>query len=1097
LARSLRPRAAKAAPAARAYRRGEAAAPVGAARLLERTDWRSSPLGPRGEWPAALRAAVDVALGSRFPMLVLWGPGLVQVYNDAMVPVLGRKHPAMGAPAAECWAEIWDSVGPAVAHVMETGEATWVEDTRFLLNRSGFAEETFFTVSYSPIRDDAGGVGGVFISALETTAHVLERRRGHTISRVVSAAASARGPDEVLQLAVASAVDQDLAWIAAYLLDPGTMTLSLAASAGLDAGGLREDAAPDPRGPAVARALSVGRPSEIAPEALARFAPGAEGRAVAVRIPGADGSAGVLVAGLSPHLTMDEAYAAFLGRVARGVGTVLERAGRIAHAERERLAVLERMTDGFFALDQEWRFTYVNPVVERMTRRGAGELLGQSIWGVLPALLGTPFEAAFLAAKREQAPREVTAYSPVDGEWIDAQVYPSPGGISVLTRSAGERVRIEALRAELLERERVARADAEAAERRLRDLVEGLDAVVWEAESRPARFTFVSEHARVLLGYPVERWLDEPEFLPSILHPEDRGWVLEYSAAAAAAGRDHAIEYRVRAADGRTVWVRDTVRVTGVVDGRVRLRGVMVDVTTRRRADDEARRLAAIVEATEDAVVALAIDGAILSWNEGAERTFGWREDEVVGRSIFGLIDPGRHEEERAILARVAAGERVSRYETERPTRNGGRVVVSLTPSPIFDEAGAVQCAAVILRDVTDERKLQAQLRQAQKMEAVGRLAGGVAHDFNNLLTVIKGNAGLLLDDLPPGSPLREDVEEIDRASQRASDLTRQLLAFSQRQVLQPRVVDLNAAVVEMKRMLRRLIEENVSIEVTLAPGAVRVTADPGQVEQVVLNLAVNARDAMPHGGVVEIVTSVASVPPEPRSGWPYYVVAGEYVRLEVCDSGVGMEPHVLQHLFEPFFTTKPAGKGTGLGLSTVYGIVKQSGGYVWAETEPGAGSRFTVLLPRADADAEAAAPAAGEASPAAAAGAGATVLLVEDEELVRALARRVLARAGYRVLEAGGGHEALEVAAAHAGDIDLLLTDVVMPGGGGPHLARAMARVRPSTRVLFMSGYPGDAITHHGLPLDVDLLAKPFAPATLLHRVADALAGRGGPADA
>jgi len=952
---------------------------MGAAALVERTDWSATPLGPREAWPAALRAAVDVALGSRFPMIVLWGAELVQVYNDAMIPVLGGKHPAMGAPAAEFWPEIWDRLGPIVAGVMETGEATWVQDDRFLLDRNGFLEETFFTVSYSPIHD-AGGVGGVFISALETTGHVLERRRGNTATRVMAAAASARGPDEVLQLAVAAAVDDDHAWVAAYLLDPGASGMSLAASAGLGPGGLREGAAPNPREPAVARALSTGRACELGAEALARFAPGAEGRAVAVRIPGADGVAGVLVAGLRPYVSLDETYVAFVGRVARGLGTALERAGRIARAESER----------------------------------------------------------------------------------------------------------DALRAELLERERAARADAEAAERRLRDLVEGLDAVVWEAESHPDHFTFVSEHARAMLGYPPERWLDEPGFFRSILHPDDRGWVLETSAAHAAAGRDHTLEYRVRAADGRTVWVRDTVRVTGVVDGRVRLRGVMVDVTTHRRADAEARRLAAIVEATEDAVVAVALDGEILSWNAGAERTFGWREDEVVGRSLFELVDPQRHDEERAILARVAAGEQVSRYETERPARGGRRVVVSLTVSPIVDAGGVVKCAAVILRDVTDERKLQGQLRQAQKMEAVGRLAGGVAHDFNNLLTVIKGNAGLLLGDLPPASPWREDVEEIDRAAQRASDLTRQLLAFSQRQVLQPRVVDLNAAVVEMRRMLRRLIEENVTIEVTMAPGTARVTADPGQVEQVVLNLAVNARDAMPHGGKLGIATSVASVPPEPRDGWPYYVTPGEYVRLQVSDTGVGMEPHVLQHLFEPFFTTKPAGKGTGLGLSTVYGIVKQSGGYVWAETEPGPGSRFVVLLPRADGESEPE-PTHAEADPAAAT--GATVLLVEDEVSVRSLARRVLTRAGYRVLEAGGGRQALEVAAAHGGEIDLLLTDVVMPGGGGPRLAEEMAVVRPATRVLFMSGYPGDSITHHGLPKDVDLLAKPFTPAALLHRVADALA--------
>jgi CheY-like chemotaxis protein len=372
-------------------------------------------------------------------------------------------------------------------------------------------------------------------------------------------------------------------------------------------------------------------------------------------------------------------------------------------------------------------------------------------------------------------------------------------------------------------------------------------------------------------------------------------------------------------------------------------------------------------------------------------------------------------------------------------------------------------------------------------LEAVGRLAGGVAHDFNNLLTAIKGNAGLLLADLPSGSPLREDVEEIDRAAQRASDLTRQLLAFSRRQVLQPRVVDLNAVIGETRRMLRRLIEEDVEIVVDLAPSVGPVKADPGQVEQVVLNLAVNARDAMPGGGRLTISTSDATVPPEPREGWPYFVPAGEYVRLDVADTGVGMEPQVLAHLFEPFFTTKPAGKGTGLGLSTVYGIVKQSGGYVWADTEPERGSRFVVLLPRV-VDDQGRAAGAEEAAPLP--GRGATVLLVEDEDSVRSLTRRVLQRAGYRVLEAEDGERALSVAQAHEGGIDLLLTDVVMPGGGGRRLAERMAALRPSTRVLYMSGYPGDAMAEHGLEAGVDLLPKPFTPESLLRRVADALGG-------
>jgi CheY-like chemotaxis protein len=370
-------------------------------------------------------------------------------------------------------------------------------------------------------------------------------------------------------------------------------------------------------------------------------------------------------------------------------------------------------------------------------------------------------------------------------------------------------------------------------------------------------------------------------------------------------------------------------------------------------------------------------------------------------------------------------------------------------------------------------------------MDAVGRLAGGVAHDFNNLLTAIRGNAELLLLDIPAGDPRREDVEEIRKASDRAATLTRQLLAFSRRQVLQPRVLDLNGVVREMERMLRRLIGEDVELVTRLDAGLEQVRADPGQVEQVVLNLAVNARDAMPAGGRVTVETRNVELDEEMRRGFPY-VVPGPYVMLSVSDTGHGMDTETRERAFEPFFTTKPAGRGTGLGLSTVYGIVKQSGGFVWIDSELGRGTTVRIYLPPVG---EPAAPQAEASAPALAAQGTGTVLLAEDEVTVRRLAVRVLRRGGYTVLEAGDGEEALRLAQAHAGAIDLLVTDVVMPRVGGRVLASRVRSARPGVRVLYISGYNEEAVQHHGvLDPDTAFLGKPFTAEQLLTAVANAL---------
>jgi two-component system cell cycle sensor histidine kinase/response regulator CckA len=393
---------------------------------------------------------------------------------------------------------------------------------------------------------------------------------------------------------------------------------------------------------------------------------------------------------------------------------------------------------------------------------------------------------------------------------------------------------------------------------------------------------------------------------------------------------------------------------------------------------------------------------------------------------------------------------------------------------PLRSGDGELQGAICMALDITDRKQLEEQLRQAQKMEAVGRLAGGIAHDFNNLLMVIQGYADLLAERLPEGDPLRRNAEQIQTASQRATSLTRQLLAFSRKQMLAPKVLNVQAVVADMEKILRRLIGEDVQLETKSAADLGLVKADRSQIEQVILNLAVNARDAMPEGGRLTIETANAEL--DASFAHPPAVLApGKYVMLAVTDNGCGMDTETQAHIFEPFFTTKEKGKGTGLGLATVYGIVKQSGGYVWVYSEPGRGTSFKVYLPRIEE--ETALPRIELSTGSRANPRGSeTVLLVEDEKGVRELAREYLQMIGYRVIEAENGHTALELAAMHNGKIHLLMTDVVMPGISGRELSERVKAVRPDIRVLFMSGYTDQAVVHHGiLESDAVLLQKPF----------------------
>jgi signal transduction histidine kinase len=451
-------------------------------------------------------------------------------------------------------------------------------------------------------------------------------------------------------------------------------------------------------------------------------------------------------------------------------------------------------------------------------------------------------------------------------------------------------------------------------------------------------------------------------------------------------------------------------------------------------------------------------------------------------------LDPADIAAEREGRDRLLAGEAWSVDLETRWLRGDGQALwMYLNLSVVHDTAGRPVSLLAYLRDVTDRKSLEDQLRQAQKMEAVGQLAGGIAHDFNNLLTAILGSTEMLLVGTQASDPRHEDLEENSRAAHRAAGLVRQLLAYSRKQVLQPRLVNLNTIVHEMGGMLRRVVGERIELQLHLDPSLGDVTADPGQLEQVIANLGVNARDAMPAGGTLTLTTANVSAVGlgTLASEGP---IGGPLVALSVSDTGVGMDDHVLAHLFEPFFTTKELGRGTGLGLATVYGIVRQSGGQVQVASRPGEGSTFTVYLPRAEPAAERGANAAGAESPVP--GGSETVLVVEDEEAVRHLVCRALRAKGYRILEAPHAEAALDLAAAASEPIDLLVTDLVMPGIGGLMLAERLSSSRPDMQVLFMTGYAPEAVDRHGeLAAAGALLEKPFSADQLARKVREVLA--------
>ncbi len=785
-----------------------------------------------------------------------------------------------------------------------------------------------------------------------------------------------------------------------------------------------------------------------------------------------------------------------------------------------------------------------------------------------------------------------------------------PKTISLLTASkagAEQKLQLEAANTRLTELERMS---VQLSQRAAAGLA------YWELDYSTGRVQWWGDVER-LFGREQSRLRTLGLFL-SCVHPDDRD---KFQSAVEPSFLNHEeldVEFRIVTPEGKVRWLLG--RGQPHYDDRgnpVAMVSVSVDVTELRRTQDATARLAALVEGSEDAIIAYRLDGVLTDWNQAAARLYGYSAEEAIGQNVSILVPSGRAHELAGILKTVAAGKRIQQFETVRQKKDGSLVEVSFSVSPIAGQNGTIIGGSSIIRDITsrkrmeealrrseerfrlvaratrdaisdwdiasgvlwrsesfwehfgypakeaepdvaawknlihpedrnrvwsglqtelarhadsyeveyrfrraddsyaivldrayivygesgeparavstmtdlsDRRELEEQFRQAQKMEAVGRLAGGIAHDFNNLLMVISGCAEMMREEIGPEGGLHKNLAQVLKAAATAAALTQQLLAFSRKQVLSPRIIDLNAVVEDSVNIIKRLIGEDVELKVSLGQALGAVKADPSQMVQVLLNLCVNARDAMPNGGRLTIATENVSIDLEAARKRPAFV-PGNYAALVVSDTGTGMTAEARAHIFEPFFTTKELGKGTGLGLSTVYGIIKQSGGYIWVDSDLGRGSSFSLYFPTVDA------PLAATVTPEInnAEGQGEIILLVEDEAALRESISTYLNLHGYKVLEASDGAQAVHIASQHRGSIHVLVTDMILPKLSGAELAREVAKTCPNVVTLYVSGYTDrELVDYDPARSTAGFLQKPFALPTLLQKLREMIAKRG-----
>jgi PAS domain S-box-containing protein len=764
----------------------------------------------------------------------------------------------------------------------------------------------------------------------------------------------------------------------------------------------------------------------------------------------------------------------------------------VVSEQQRAIAIMRSAFHGIITIDEAGSIESVNPEVERIFGYREEELLGKPVTLLMPERYrerhraGLDHRARSIASSTHHVRRVIDA----EGLRKDGSEFQLEVSMVAWQTAAGAR-KYAGFTRDITALKRT--------EQRYQAVVENIDEIVYVVETTgdpfAGRVVFVSNNAQRTTGYTPQELMDNPQLWSSLIHPDDLSSVASLTRQMFREHTPVTRQYRIRHKQTDNYrWVDDRVVPRFEQGGpQVTLFGVARDITERRAANESRRLQSAALHAAADGIVITDRAGVIEWVNPAFTQITGYPADEALGKHHRDLVRSGTHTRAffKDLWETILAG-RTWRGEVVNRRKDGSRYTEQEVVTPVLDGSGAITHFVAIQQDITARLQLEAQFRQAQKMECVGQLASGIAHDFNNLLTVINGMSGLVLEQVGKDDPMHADVQEILHAGQRAATLTHQLLAFSRRQILEPRVLSLNTVVAGMESLLRRLLGEDINLVVRLTPDLGRVKVDRGQIEQVITNLAVNARGAMPQGGQLTVETENVTIGEDYARPPDLAIPPGSYVLLAVSDSGVGMDEATRVRIFEPFFTTKASGQGTGLGLSTVHGIVAQSQGFIWVDSEVSRGTNFKICLPQVTE-----AVAADGPEPTAVSSTGTeTILLVEDDAELRKLATRLLEPAGYTVLGAATGEEALRLLERHekpvqllVSPVHLLLSDVVLPDMNGRRLAEQIAQTHPRMKVLYMSGYTSDTVVRHGvLEMQVHFLHKPFTSAALLRKVREVL---------
>ncbi|MFT3965633.1 MAG: PAS domain-containing protein [Sphingobium sp.] len=1045
-------------------------------------DWPATPLGPRTNWPQSLRTTVEIMLASRFAMFAAWGPDLTFLYNDAYAPFLGARHPgALGRPMADVWPDVWDDISPLVKAALD-GESTWIEDMHLVMTRNGYDEDTWWSFSYSPLRDDDGNIAGLLDVAVDMTQKVMNER-------ALQQESAQLGKSEERFRALVSATADVI-----YRMSADWREMSQIDGRGFladtDAPSVHwlERYIPPEERAAVLAAIS---------EAMAAKSP----FELEHRVIRADGTPGWTLSRAVPILDAS-------GEIREWFGTASDITG--AHESRAALATSREKLELATRAARLGQFDYW-PGEDRLE----WDDRCRELFGVSP---GRPvsydtYVAGLHPDDRAAAVRAVEESLDPRGSRLFEAEYRTIGLEDGLERHVhargtaffdGDMPRRLIGTVQDVTADRRAQAKLRETSERLRLAGRATNDAIWDWDLASDHVAW-NEALESVYGHAPQHVDPTGAWWIEHIHPEDRDRIdRSIHAVIDGTGTDWKDEYRFRRGDGSYADIKDRGYV--IRDGAghaVRMIGAMLDQTDRKDAERTLERAKAGLEeavaertrerdqiwlSTPDLLCVATPEGWYRELNPAWQQTLGWTVEELKRRPYVDFVHPDDVERTREAMSGLVAGESVFGFENRYLTKDGDYVWLSWNAVPRENLVyGVVRDVTAAHRQAEALAKVEEQLRQAQKMEAVGQLTGGIAHDFNNMLTGVIGALELLQRFIAQGRMDRVEryIEVAMTSAQRAAGLTQRLLAFSRRQSLDVRAVDVNRVVAGVEDLLRRTVGENIVLELSLAPDTGNATTDANQLESALLNLAINARDAMPDGGRLAIGTAHRTVAPG-LSSMGGTVPPGDYVAIAVSDTGTGMEPDVLAKAFDPFFTTKPIGQGTGLGLSMIYGFVRQSGGYVDIASKPGAGTTVTLYL-RHDRQ-EIAAVQDGEPGTAPG-GRGECILVVEDDPAVRLLVVEVLGSLGYAIIQAADGREAMRIL-EEVPPIRLLLTDVGLPGMNGRQLADYAREKIPGLHILFMTGYAEHArIRSDFLDIGMDMITKPFVIDELASKVREMIA--------